>query len=104
MSYANPYYWSAHWLELRAACCERAGGMCEAPQCTRRGVIADHIITRPNTPQSCEYDRLDNLRWLCRSHDAEVKERAGQRKQGGAFKIRGCDAEGWPLDPARRAR
>lgn len=68
-------------------------------------MVADHIKTRQPVPFACEQDRLDNLRTLCLSHDAQVKEtRRGQsyRKQGGTFKVKGCDEDGWPLDPGRR--
>jgi hypothetical protein len=54
------------------------------------------------TPQ----DRLDNLRTLCRAHDSQVKEQrrgsSSSRMNDGAFRIKGCDADGWPYDPTRR--
>jgi hypothetical protein len=53
-----------------------------------------------------EFDVIDNIRTLCLSHDAQVKEqRSGSsstRKQGGVFRVKGCDDEGWPYDPRRR--
>jgi 5-methylcytosine-specific restriction endonuclease McrA len=102
----DAYYQSAHWKALRKACLERDGHHCTVPGCTRDGCIADHKVTRPQMPYPTPVDVLSNLRTLCRSHDAQVKEmRRGAsyvRKQGGAFKVRGCDAEGWPFDPRRR--
>jgi hypothetical protein len=57
-------------------------------------------------PTPCDADRLDNLRCLCLSHDSQVKERhrgqGGTRRSSGQFKLKGCDADGWPLDPQRR--
>jgi hypothetical protein len=98
----SPYYQSAHWKALRRACISRDGGACTVPGCPKPGRVADHIETRPDVPHPCELDTLSNLRSLCFSHDAQVKERGGQRKQAGSFKVRGCDANGWPLDPSRR--
>jgi 5-methylcytosine-specific restriction endonuclease McrA len=98
----NPYYNSPHWRALRAACFARDHGMCTVPGCTYSGVVADHIIARPNVSTPCDLDRLDNLRLLCRSHDSQVREVNGQRKQGGKFKVKGCTADGLPLDPERR--
>lgn len=100
---SSPYYQTPHWKVLRAQCLERDGGRCVVAGCARTAVTADHIKTRPPVPHPCPLDRLDNLRSLCATHDAQVKERGGVRKQGGEFKVKGCDAEGWPLDPARRA-
>jgi hypothetical protein len=101
----NPYYHSAHWRSLRQQCLERDGYRCTADGCYKPGRIADHIETRPAVPYPCEYDVLSNLRTLCKTHDAQVKEenrRGGQRKQAGRFKVRGCDIEGWPHDRAHR--
>lgn len=71
-----------------------------------RAVIVDHIVTRPPVPYPTARDVLANVRDLCRPHDAQVKERrrgdASSRRAGGRFTLKGCDAEGWPLDPTRR--
>jgi len=90
---------------LRAACLARDGWRCQVPGCCAVAQVADHIVARPFVPFPCEQDTLANLRSLCRSHDAQVKERrrgVAIRKQGGAFKVKGCDEDGWPLDPSRR--
>jgi hypothetical protein len=99
VSFVSPYYLTDHWKALRAQCFERDGGICTVPGCNHRGIVADHIETRPNVPYATPADRLDNLRLLCRSHDAQVKERRGKRKQSGRFVVRGCDANGQSLDP-----
>lgn len=103
---ANPYYFTAHWRSLRAACILRDDGRCTVRGCQQVGTVADHIETRPNVPYPTPQDRLDNLRLLCTTHDAQVKEqRRGNfatRKQHGKFRVKGCDANGWPFDPERR--
>ena len=102
----NPYYDSSHWDTLRRAALNRDHGLCVVPGCGQRAQVVDHIRTRLPTPQPCSEDVLENLRSLCFQHDAQVKERSrgdGRRKQGGQFKIRGCDVDGRPLDPKRRS-
>jgi hypothetical protein len=96
---SSPYYQSPHWKALCAAVDARDGGQCAVPGCNQRGVVHDHIETRPPLPYPTSLDRLDNLRTLCLSHDAQVKERNGIRKQGGEFKVKGCDSSGRSLDP-----
>jgi hypothetical protein len=103
----NPYYQSAHWRALRAQALKRDGYRCAVVGCTLRACVVDHIETRPPVATPCAADRLDNLRCLCLSHDAQVKEqhrgRGSSRRSGGRFRVKGCDADGWPLDPTRRA-
>lgn len=105
MTPSEVYYQSKHWRDLRQACFDRDHGMCTVEGCRCGARIADHIVTRPHVAYPTEADVIGNLRSLCRSHDAQVKEmRRGQsyRKQGGKFKVKGCDADGWPFDPARQ--
>ena len=99
MPAACRYYYSPHWRALRAARIELARGRCEAPGCTQRGVIVDHVVTRPYGVESpTSADRLDNLRLLCHSHDSQIRERrrgdAGSRR--GVLRV-GIDTDGWPL-------
>ena len=105
MSRGNPYYSSPHWKALRAACIRRDRGVCTVEGCSQPGRVADHIETRPDVPHPTPQDRLDNLRLLCLSHDSQVKEQrrgnSSTRRQGGEFKVKGCDVDGWPLDPQR---
>src|SRR5271167_3572851 len=97
---SSPYYRTPHWRNLQAACFARDSGMCTAPGCGQPGVVADHIQTRPNVPHPCALDVIENLRLLCLSHDAQVKEApGGKRKQQGRFKMKGCDTSGRSLDP-----
>jgi hypothetical protein len=100
---SSPYYNSPHWRALRAACLHRDGYLCTVPGCGQHARVADHIETRPPVPHPTPLDVLSNTRSLCRSHDSQTKEQhrgvAGSRKQGGKFKVKGCTADGWPLDP-----
>jgi hypothetical protein len=62
--------------------------------CPERGVVVDHIVSRGP-------DAMSNLRHLCWAHDNSVKEDAtGKRRSGGKLTVKGCDANGNPLDPA----
>lgn len=99
---SNPYYRTTHWRALRRACLERDHYCCVVQGCREPARVADHIETRPPVSTPCEADRLDNLRSLCCSHDAQVKEYRGKRKQGGTFKVKGCDSTGQSLDPTHR--
>lgn len=96
------YYASSHWRDLRRLCLERDRWRCTVPGCHDRAVIADHIQRRTDSPDPTPLDALSNLRSLCRLHDGQVKETArGDRAMRGAFRVIGCDAAGWPLDPSR---
>jgi hypothetical protein len=63
-----------------------------------RATHVDHIVTRSRCVEPTPFDRLDNLRSLCASHDAQIKERRnGQRGRNGRPVVKGCDVDGWPL-------
>jgi 5-methylcytosine-specific restriction endonuclease McrA len=92
----DPFYVSRQWLGLRAAALKRDGYRCQAPGCTARATIVDHIISRRRGGA----DALPNLRSLCRLHDNRAKEgKDGLRRSGGAL-ANGFDAFGLPLDPS----
>lgn len=91
----NAYYQSEHWKDLRTYVLRRDGYKCQAPGCKRRATHVDHIKTRPNVDRPTEFDTPANCRSLCAPCDSEVKEAAGERKQGGMFK--GADVNGWPF-------
>lgn len=99
---AAGFYQSPFWRGLRKACLNRDGWRCVVPGCQAKATHADHIITRHPAPTPTAADVLTNLRSLCAHHDNQVKERGGRRNSGGAFTIRGSDANGWPIDPKRR--
>jgi hypothetical protein len=100
---STQFYASPEWRALRLACLRRDGYRCVVPGCSAPATHADHTETRPNLAYLCPADRLTNLRSLCGRHDSQVKELAsGTRRNEGRFTIRGCDADGWPLDEARR--
>ena len=54
----------------------------------------DHIKTHPRQTEPSPEDRLDNLRSLCATHDAEMKERRTGR---GKPRTRAVDEQGWPI-------
>ena len=99
----NTYYQSSHWKALKKACHERDGWKCVVPGCTSprgKGLTCDHIETRPNVSYPTPADVLPNTRTLCDFHDRQIKEKAdGERRKGGVATVKGCDADGWPLDP-----
>lgn len=102
----NPYYQTAEWRTLRLARLRMDAFGCTVAGCTKRARFVDHIKARPaSCPTTCKADRLDNLRSLCASHDSQIKElrRGEPGRRGGAFRVKGCDDEGWPFDPARRS-
>lgn len=97
------FYASPFWRALRDRCFHRDGYTCVVEGCGRRATHCDHIKRRPHSAGPTAYDVLTNLRSLCAGHDAQVKETAaGNRRQNGAFTVRGSDVNGWPLDPKRR--
>jgi hypothetical protein len=94
------YYWTAHWKALRQAALKRDGGRCTAPRCTAPATTVDHIMTRPPVGFPTAADRLENLRPLCATHDAQIKERSdGRRGRGDRPLVKVCDIDGWPLAP-----
>jgi hypothetical protein len=99
----NPFYQSNEWRELRTERLRIDGGMCTVIGCAASARFVDHKVARPpSCPVTCAEDRIDNLRSLCGYHDSQVKElRRGhpERRNGGEFKVKGCDAEGIPFDP-----
>src|SRR5690349_16951018 len=91
----DPFYRSPLWRRLCVAVARRSQGRCEAPGCTARAVVVDHITGRRHGGS----DTLDNLRHLCRRHDNSVKENArGERARDGV--LIGCNVNGVPSDPA----
>ena len=91
---SHGYYSTRHWRELRATALRRDRGLCAIPGCIMPATVVDHIITRPRQSEPSPLDRLDNLRSLCASHDAQMKEHVGGAR--GPARLKGCDADGWP--------
>lgn len=101
-----PYYKTPHWKVLRLSSLKRDNYTCVVPGCRARATLVDHIKSRGSAAYPTALDTLDNTRSLCAVHANQVREtRAGDdssRAQGGHFRVKGCDPQGWPLDPARR--
>jgi 5-methylcytosine-specific restriction endonuclease McrA len=93
----NPFYSSRQWRALCAAVHRRSRGMCEAPGCTERAKVVDHVVSR----RAGGPDVLANLRHLCRAHDNAVKEdKSGARRSRGKLVVKGCFPDGSPRDPS----
>jgi 5-methylcytosine-specific restriction endonuclease McrA len=93
----HKYYTTAHWKALRAAALRRDRWRCTVAGCGRQATIVDHVVTRPRQDEPSPAERLDNLRSLCATHDAQIKEhRNGQSGRSGRPRT-GCDADGWSL-------
>lgn len=98
----NAYYNTPHWKALKRATHERDGWRCVIPGCgSSQSLVCDHIETRPNLSHPTPSDVITNTRTLCGFHDRQIKEKAnGERRKGGSASLKGCDASGWPTDPA----
>lgn len=95
----NRYYLTPHWRALKRACHERDNWRCVACGSSSR-LVCDHIRTRPNVDYPTPADVLTNTRTLCDDCDRRIKERAnGARRRDGNLIVRGCTADGSPLDP-----
>ena len=100
---ADSFYLSAAWRELRAFVLSRDRYRCVICKCDVSAVGAarvDHIKRRSTHPE-LELDP-DNCRTLCVLHDQQShrEKRTGSLTRDQRFS--GCDADGWPIDPARR--
>ena len=93
----HKYYTTAHWKALRAAALRRDRWRCTVAGCGRQATIVDHVVTRPRQDEPSPAERLDNLRSLCASHDAQIKEHKRGRGRGGVPVVKGCDVDGWPV-------
>lgn len=95
---SSQFYRSKAWRDgPRAFVLRRDGYRCAVPGCRARANYVDHVISREDGGS----DHPLNLRSLCPSHDAQVKERRkGSAKRGrdGEFKSV-CDRNGMPTDP-----
>jgi len=93
---SDPFYKGPEWRALRAAALERDRHTCVVPGCGRRATHVDHVKSR----RQGGADALHNLRSLCATHDAQVKEGPdGKRKSDGKLTVRGCRPDGTPCDP-----
>src|SRR5690349_16605910 len=92
----DPYYRTPEWRTLRAAALERDRHTCTVAGCRARATHVDHIVSRRDGGP----DVLSNLRSLCKPHDQQVMQGpSGKRRSGGRLHVKGCDADGMPLDP-----
>jgi len=95
------FYNSPQWLTLRRACLKRDHYRCVVCNISVAGkgqARVDHIKPRKQSPELAL--DLANLRTLCPLHDNQSHREKGARSpiRDERFVVRGCDAEGWPLD------
>ena len=84
----DPYYKTSEWKALRAAVLKR-DPICRMPGCTARSTIPDHIVPRRRGGA----DTMSNLRGVCHACHNRITA------HGQAMRPKGCDAQGWPIDP-----
>lgn len=97
------FYQSSTWKNLRLQALKR-----DHFRCVICGVYVggkgdgrvDHIKTRRDRPDLAL--DLANLRSLCALHDNQAHREKGGGGGARIERFSGCDADGWPLDPARR--
>jgi 5-methylcytosine-specific restriction protein A len=101
------FYQSAAWRALRLQCLIRDKFRCVVCGRSVRGkgnARVDHIKPRSTHPHLALV--LSNIRALCPEHDnqghSEKGAKTGAGKRIERFVIKGCDVDGWPLDPMRR--
>lgn len=64
--------------------------ICKAQGRIEPAVDVDHVNNNSHD------NRRENLVGMCRSHHAE---KSATEARGGTWRIKGVDANGWPLDP-----
>jgi 5-methylcytosine-specific restriction endonuclease McrA len=102
--HTDPFYTSKRWRAVRVLALRRdlyRCVICGADVSASGAARVDHIKERSNHPD-LELD-VDNLRTLCVLHDRHAhREKNGRPQAPGTerivrFKLKGCDANGWPL-------
>jgi 5-methylcytosine-specific restriction endonuclease McrA len=87
----DAYLRTAPWQRIREQKL-KINPMCETPGCRQRGVVVDHIRSRRDGGSNA----MSNLRTLCLSCDAQIKEfPGGKRRNGGVARPKGCGLDGW---------
>lgn len=76
---AEPFYSSADWLALRDRVRAEAGGRCQRPGCSERGLYVDHIVEIKDG--GARLDR-QNCELLCAAHH-QVKTHDERAKRAG---------------------
>jgi hypothetical protein len=94
---ASNFYFTAAWHRLRAFGLARDGHRCVL--CSKPAVVVDHIRPRSRFAAALTSVNIPaNLRSLCWSCDAAIKELPGSRKRrrNGQIRAKGVDVDGWP--------
>jgi 5-methylcytosine-specific restriction endonuclease McrA len=99
----DPFYSTPAWKALRREALRRDGHCCVI---CRKDVSGwkqsrvDHIKPRKTHPHLAL--DLANTRTLCTQHDNQSHSEKWRGGDARVERFKGCDAQGWPLDPARR--
>lgn len=96
---SDPFYWSAKWRKTRALHLE-ANPVCCVVGCASLATHVDHRKARSRGGASFA---SHNLQSLCHSHHSVKTAQAdggfGNRRGVARLQVRGCGADGRPLDP-----
>src|ERR1700733_12938503 len=102
---SDPFYWSKPWRQLRDATL-RAHPHCQVPGCPNRSDHVDHVESRRLAPAR-ELDPT-NVTAVCKPHHSSKTAQEdggfGNPRRKAVLRVKGCDANGVPLDPAHRWR
>ena len=95
----DKFYKLAVWRKIRQKVLHRDGHRCVIRDCENVATIVDHIWARPKGEAGLtSWDRMENLRSLCSSCDAKLKERGGRRHNDGKLVLKQHSEAGLPLD------
>lgn len=101
----DPIYTDPRYYRWRAAVLKRDGYRCQVCGCdvSGKGKARAHHRT-PIKAGGSPFD-VSNGVTLCNEHHEQAhrdRSAGGAAGTPGLMVVRGCDADGWPLDPARR--
>lgn len=94
----DPFYQTALWRSLRAACLKRDGNQCRTTGCGKRASHADHIKPR----RAGGLDVLDNLVsycWTCHSRKTAQRDGGFGHKPSHRLAV---GTDGWPVEAGKR--
>ena len=98
----DPFYKSAAWRDVRTTFL-RSRPPCSVTGCNRRAGHVDHIRSRRSGGAALD---PRNLQAMCHNHHSQKTAQVdgGMGNAPGVYRpsIRGCDANGRPVDPAHR--
>lgn len=101
----DPIYGDPRYYRWRALVLKRDGYRCTVcgADVRGRGKARAHHVT-PLKAGGAPFDPANGVTLCNEHHEQAHRERArgGGGPNDARFVVRGCDADGWPLDPSRR--